>query len=75
MNTSHITGTPPQIWQTTHLRKGIKLGADLVRAERDLRLHNMAKQIEKLSWMVEYMEEQLDWDPMIEDAEAAWLKR
>ena len=61
------------------LRDGITAGANIVRAEERLRRYMLAKQIEKLSWMVEYMsrpEDEGTWaGPNVEEAEEAWHAR
>lgn len=68
--------SPPTLWPKQDQR--IKMGADLVRAECDLRLYTMAKQIEKLSWMVQIGAEDLHEvmnipvDSILEELELSW---
>lgn len=69
MNQEAIRGTPPQIWKKlTHGAKG-EMWAGLVRDQA--RIARLCRQIEKLSWMLEWMDD----FPVIEEAEEAWKER
>lgn len=55
------------------LRDGITAGANIVRAEERLRREALARQIEKLSWMVEELEKSSLLS--VEDCERLWLEQ
>jgi len=63
-----VGGTPPQIWKRFEAGRHLPVQGGLVRDQ--VRIKRLARQIEKLSWMLELMD--LEPGITLEGAEYQW---
>lgn len=68
-------GTPPTLWLDRDYHRHITHHMDIgsKSSQYKLRIRRLADQVEKLSWMLEYMDEDTDFNHCtMKEAEEAW---